>query len=584
MNTPSDDDPRLLDYNAWLFWQRADESRRQAQRERQEAIVRQCGATIGPRAFISGLAMVSPTDLRLGADSSIAAHAYVTGTVHTGDDCTINVFTVVRGTVTLGDGVRIGAHSSLLGFNHSFAPDRPVFKQPGTERGITVGDDVWIGSHVVIVDGVTIGSHAVIGAGSVVTRDVPDWAVVAGNPARPLRDRRGPGAAAPGDRRTAAARRLAGLGERAREQAGELIARCWEPGATAADGSAPGRYLDAPGAAPTLRAHADAVEISVLLGDAPPDQLPAAEHIRRLRQNQDPRTGLVPPLDGDGRHGPAPTGFAQGDTHYQVLSHGYALDLLGSRFAHPLTAVAELTPQEIGEFLHGQPWHGAGWSAGAGVDTLGTALMWNVRHGTGDEAATRAQYHALFGWLLAHCRPDNGMWTGPRAADGLLQAVNGYYRAVRGSFAQFGLPVPYAGRAIDTVLAHTADERHFGPGRTTACNVLDVAHPLWLLSRQTSHRRADIEEWAFAELETVTGQWVDGAGFPFRFPPLSGPARPEHRPGLQGSEMWLATLWYIADLLGISESLGYRPRGVHRPEPAVDPRGERAEASLSAPR
>jgi acetyltransferase-like isoleucine patch superfamily enzyme len=188
--TPSDEDPRLLDYNAWLFWQRADEPRRQRQRERQEALLRTCEGAIGPRTFVSELAMVSPTRLRLGADSYVAAHAYLTGTLQAGDDCTINAFTVVRGTVTLGNGVRVGAHTSILGFNHSMEPDRPVFRQPSTERGITIGDDVWIGSHVVITDGVTVGSHAVIGAGSVVTRDVPPWSVVGGNPARVLGTRR----------------------------------------------------------------------------------------------------------------------------------------------------------------------------------------------------------------------------------------------------------------------------------------------------------------------------------------------------------------------------------------------------------
>jgi hypothetical protein len=40
-------------------------------------------------------------------------------------------------------------------------------------------------------------------------------------------------------------------------------------------------------------------------------------------------------------------------------------------------------------------------------------------------------------------------------------------------------------------------------------------------------------------------------------------------PGLQGTEMWLAIIWYLADLLDAAEALGYRPRGVHRPEPAT---------------
>ncbi|RKN45555.1 acyltransferase [Streptomyces hoynatensis] len=564
-----DDDPKLLDYNAWLFQEHADESQRQAQRERQDALVRRCQATIGPRTFISELAMVAPTSLRLGADSYIAAHAYVTGTVHTGDDCTINAFSVVRGTVTMGNAVRIGAHTSILGFNHSMAPDRPVFRQAGTERGITIGDDVWIGSNAVLLDGVTVGSHAVIGAGSVVTRDVPDWAVVGGNPARVLRDRRVPKPAARGDGSVEAARGLADLARRATAQARALIARCWQQDALAPDGTPSGRYVDAPGARPTLRAHADAVEISQLLLGEPPAELPAREHVRRLRQNQDPRTGLTPLLDEEGRHGPAPSGYADGALHYHILSLGYALDLLGSRFAHPIVAVADMTPQEIVDTLNGQPWQDMGWAAGAGVDSLSTALMWNLLREPHPSPHTLTQCDTLFGWLHTHCRPDNAMWTGPRPQDGLLQVVNGYYRAVRGSFAQFGLPVPHPEQAIDTVLEHAADVRHFGPGLTTACNALDVAHPLWLAGRQTGHRRAEAEEWARAQLAGILEQWVDGQGFPFRFPSPGGPDHQDQRPGLQGTEMWLAVLWYLADILGMADSLGYRPRGVHRPEPAL---------------
>ncbi|MET7459416.1 acyltransferase [Nonomuraea sp. NPDC005501] len=555
-------DAKLLDYNAWLFWQEADEDQRKAQLDRQRRLVELTGGSIGERTFVSELAMVHPADLRMGDDCYIAAHAYVTGSLRTGDDCTVNPFTVVRGRVTLGDGVRIGAHTSILGFNHSMEPDRPVHRQPHSERGITVGDDVWIGSNAVIVDGVTIGSHAVVGAGSVVTKDVPEWAVVAGNPARFIRDRRHRKASRHAD----AAHALAELADRAREQCARIVGRSWEDGADAPDGTPSGRYVNAPGDAPTLRAHADAVELSFLLTGEPPRRLPREEHIRRLRQNQDPVSGLTPLLGPDGRHAPPPAGYEDGTAHYHVLSLGYALDLLGSRFEHPIRAVERMTPADISAALDGQPWRDAGWQAGAGVDTLGTALMWNLRHGE----VSPAQLDAFFGGLLTRCRPDNGMWSRERPSDGLLQPVNGFYRATRGSFAQFGLPVPYPGRAVDTVLTHAADTRHFGPGRTTACNGLDVAHPLWLARRQSAHRADEITAWASAQVALIAAQWVDGQGFPFAHPPLSGPNHRDHRPGLQGTEMWLAALWYVADLLGLAESLGYRPRGVHRPEPAVD--------------
>ncbi|MEH0532516.1 acyltransferase [Streptomyces stelliscabiei] len=177
-----------FDHCPWLFEKEATAEQRAAQRGRQRLLGGD--SEVGERCHVAGSAAVYPDRLRLGADSYIAAHAYVTGDLTTGTDCTLNPFTVVRGTVRLGSGVRIGAHTSLLGFNHSTAPDRPVFRQPLTSRGITVGDDVWIGSHVVVVDGVTVGDHCVIGAGAVVTKDLPAWSVAAGNPARRIRDRR----------------------------------------------------------------------------------------------------------------------------------------------------------------------------------------------------------------------------------------------------------------------------------------------------------------------------------------------------------------------------------------------------------
>jgi acetyltransferase-like isoleucine patch superfamily enzyme len=55
---------------------------------------------------------------------------------------------------------------------------------------VRIGDDVWIGARAVILPGVTVGDHAVIGAGAVVREDVPAWAIVAGVPAKVIRDRR----------------------------------------------------------------------------------------------------------------------------------------------------------------------------------------------------------------------------------------------------------------------------------------------------------------------------------------------------------------------------------------------------------
>ena len=55
---------------------------------------------------------------------------------------------------------------------------------------ITIGNDVWIGQRVIILPGVKVGSHSIIGAGSVVTKDIVDFSIVAGNPAKLIRIRK----------------------------------------------------------------------------------------------------------------------------------------------------------------------------------------------------------------------------------------------------------------------------------------------------------------------------------------------------------------------------------------------------------
>ncbi|HJA03811.1 MAG TPA: acyltransferase, partial [Candidatus Microbacterium stercoravium] len=191
-------DRNHFDYSPWFFWDHADDDAKQRQVDlQQQLMAAEPDTRIAERCFISEVAAVQTDRLDLGYSSYIAGHAYVTGTLVTGTNCTINPFTVVRGEITLGDAVRIGAHTSILAFNHTMDdPDTWVFKQPLTSKGIVIGDDVWVGSHVMIVDGVTIGDRAMIAAGSIVTKDVPAGAVVAGNPARVKRWRVAPDAPA----------------------------------------------------------------------------------------------------------------------------------------------------------------------------------------------------------------------------------------------------------------------------------------------------------------------------------------------------------------------------------------------------
>ena len=316
----------------------------------------------------------------------------------------------------------------------------------------------------------------------------------------------------------------------------------------------------------TVRAQCDAIEIADLLLGRAPDQQPVEDQVHRLRSWQDPATGLIPPLPAtDGTPTRRCPRLQDPDTAYHVQCVGYALDILGSAFALPVRAVAQLTAADLVEMLESLPWQDNAWLAGHFVDAYGTAMLWNQQLG---EAGRPGAYEALFGWLTTRADPATGLWGVSSRAEGLLQIVNGFYRASRGTFAQFDVPLPHPERVIDTVLAHRRDPRYFRPDRHNACNVLDIAHPLWL-TRHTGYRTDEALLVAGELLEDVLPRWDTEQGFSFQAPDRTTTGLQATTPGLQGTEMWLAVIWLLADLLGLSGQLGYRPRGIHRSEAAA---------------
>lgn len=103
----------------------------------------------------------------------------------------IGELNVIRGQggVTIGDNVYTAPLVQILAVDHVYDdPTRPIAEQGITAEGIVIEDNVWIGAGAVITDGVRVGEGGVVGAGAVVTRDVPSHAVVAGVPARVVRE------------------------------------------------------------------------------------------------------------------------------------------------------------------------------------------------------------------------------------------------------------------------------------------------------------------------------------------------------------------------------------------------------------
>jgi maltose O-acetyltransferase len=111
------------------------------------------------------------------------------GNLQIGDDVFVNrgVCIDAPAPVRIGDACLLGPYCIVNSGNHAYDdPSRPIREQGHRRAPIDIGRDVWLGAHVVVLAGVTIGDGAIVAAGSVVTRDVPPMAVVAGAPAQPI--------------------------------------------------------------------------------------------------------------------------------------------------------------------------------------------------------------------------------------------------------------------------------------------------------------------------------------------------------------------------------------------------------------
>lgn len=129
---------------------------------------------------------------KCGKNVNIEKNAIFCSRCTIGDCSGIGINACIIGAVHIGSNVMMGPDCVMLTQNHAFDKiDVPMNAQGlQSEKPIYIGDDVWIGQRVIILPGVRIGKGAIIGAGSVVTKNVKDYDIVAGNPARVIRNRK----------------------------------------------------------------------------------------------------------------------------------------------------------------------------------------------------------------------------------------------------------------------------------------------------------------------------------------------------------------------------------------------------------
>ena len=107
------------------------------------------------------------------------------GDVIIGDHTRIGLHNTINGPVTIGCHVNLAQGITVTALNHNFeASDKRIDEQGVSTTPVTIEDDIWIGANAVILPGVTIGNHSVVAAGAVVTKNVPPHSLVAGVPAK----------------------------------------------------------------------------------------------------------------------------------------------------------------------------------------------------------------------------------------------------------------------------------------------------------------------------------------------------------------------------------------------------------------
>lgn len=562
----------VYDFKPWEFSKKSTKEEKAKQNIYQSQLKENYPFKIGSDCFVSEKSFIFPgrgEPCSIGDKSWIGAHAYITGKVKIGKNCSLNPFATIRGPFTCGNNVRVASYASVIGFNHGHEDiSKPMSSQSSTHEGIVFGNDIWVGAHVSVLAGVSVGSHSILAAGAVVTKDVPEYAVVGGSPAKILRMRNGAPILNLPSKNKATITSLDSKGDDVAEAFNKLVSFskvAFSQLFDILDGfkheeNGDVFYVDSINPNNTIRSLCNAIELAAMF-DQIPQPYSKDMWIGKLRQLQNSESGHV---DKDYvtaknlKHNAEDSGKAI--SRYEVMALNYALECLGSNVEHPVQEVHNFDLTNLKNTLNNLSWEDRTSLAGDWIDCFMSCLYINQKHhnmGTG-------AIEELFSWLDQNLDPMTGYWGHKTEKERLLQPINGFYRTVRGSYAQFGYALTNTEKTIDSLLLHAYDSRFFGNGKGNACNVLDVVYPLWLCLKQTTYRSEEITRWVLSRLDATLNMWENFKGFPFD--PVSKSFQLNNVTSLQGTEMWLSIIYYMADILGITGALSFKPKGVHRKE------------------
>tara|TARA_B100001939_G_scaffold347979_1_gene371780 strand:+ start:19039 stop:19575 length:537 start_codon:yes stop_codon:yes gene_type:complete len=128
--------------------------------------------------------------LECGKNLRVKHNCDVSPNIRVGNNSEFGQHCLIHADVTIGDDVIMGPNVKIYSRNHIMTSvEEPIRTQGKETKPTVIGNDVWIGANVIILPGVTVHDHAVIAAGAIVTKDVPEFAVVGGNPAKVIKYR-----------------------------------------------------------------------------------------------------------------------------------------------------------------------------------------------------------------------------------------------------------------------------------------------------------------------------------------------------------------------------------------------------------